>query len=256
MDEAALVPTEPVTVVLSERGWVRSAKGHDLDPRELPYKAGDAFLQAARGRSNQLAVFLDSTGRAYALPAHALPSARGQGEPLSSHLAPPPGASFAGVILAPEEEVYLLATDAGYGFFVRVADLQGRNRSGKAVINVGGGGKAGKVLLPVRVGEPERDLVAAATDTGRLLLFAASEMPLLPRGKGVKILNIPAGKRGEESLIAVAVLPPGAHLKVHAGRRYLTLKPAEYEHYLGQRAQRGMKLPRGFQNVSALEAVP
>jgi topoisomerase IV subunit A len=252
MDEAALVPTEPVTVVLSERGWVRSAKGHELDPKELPYKAGDAFLQAVRGRSNQLAVFLDSTGRAYALPAHGLPSARGQGEPLSSHLAPPPGASFAGVILGPEEDVYLLATSAGYGFLAKVEDLQARNRAGKAVLNVS---KGGRVLAPARVSDPQADLVAAATDTGRLLVFPAAEMPLLARGKGVKVLNIPTAKRGEESLVAVAILPPGGHLRVVAGKRHLTLKPAEYEPYQGQRAQRGLKLPRGFQNVSALEAV-
>jgi topoisomerase IV subunit A len=251
MDESELVPTEPVTVVLSEKGWVRAAKGHEVDPRELSYKAGDAFQQAARGRSNQLAVFLDSTGRTYSLPAHALPSARGQGEPLSSQLAPPPGATFAGVMLGGDDDLYLLATGAGYGFVAKLGDLQSRNRSGKAILAVGPGAR---VLAPQRVRDLEHDLLAAATDLGRLLLFQVRELPLLGRGKGVKILNIPAGKSGEESLVAVAAFPPGAHLKVHAGKRYLNLKPSEYAPYVGARAQRGNKLPRGFQNVAALEA--
>jgi topoisomerase-4 subunit A len=250
LDEAALVPTEPVTVVLSEKGWVRSAKGHELDPRELPFKAGDGFLQAARGRSNQVALFLDSTGRAYALPAHGLPSARGHGEPLSSQLQPPAGASFAGVMMGDEEDRVLLATSLGYGFVVTLKDLASRNRAGKAVVNVGA---AARLLLPQPVADPEADLVAAATDSGRLLVFPAAELPLLPRGKGVRILNVHAGQG--ESLVAAVALPPGAHLRVHAGKRFLNLKPSELEAYRGQRAQRGLKLPRGFQSVAALEVV-
>ncbi|HEX7184014.1 MAG TPA: DNA topoisomerase IV subunit A [Thermoanaerobaculia bacterium] len=250
MDESELIPTEPVTVVLSEKGWVRAGKGHELDPKELSYKAGDAFFQAVKGRSNQLAVFLDSTGRSYALPAHSLPSARGQGEPLSSHLTPPPGASFVGVMLGNEEDLYLLATSAGYGFIVKLGDLQARNRAGKAVLNVTSGAK---VLTPQKVHNLKTDRLAAATDTGRLLIFPLEELPLLPRGKGVKILHIPGGKGEPENLIGVTALPQGAHLIVYAGKRYLNMRASEYEPFIGKRAQRGNKLPRGFQNVVGLE---
>jgi topoisomerase-4 subunit A len=250
MDESELMPTEPVTVVLSERGWVRSGKGHEIDPRELSYKAGDAFLAAARGRSNQAAVFLDSTGRSYSIAAHTLPSARGQGEPLSSQLSPPSGASFLGVMMGSDDDLYLLSTSAGYGFLVKLGEMQSKNRTGKAVLNVS---PEARILPPVRVNNPETDLLAAATDLGRLLVFPVKEMPELGRGKGVKILNIPAGKAGEESLTAVAVIPPTAVLRVHSGKRYINLKPAEYQPYVGTRALRGNKLPRGFQNVSILE---
>jgi topoisomerase-4 subunit A len=258
-DEAALVAVEPVTVVLSEKGWVRAAKGHDLDPRELPYKAGDAFLQAARGKSSQLAVFLDSTGRSYALPAHALPSARGHGEPLSSQLAPAAGASFAGFMLgdpAPaDSDLYLLATDAGYGFVAAFTDLVARNRAGKAVLGVPSGAQ---VLPPQPVRDRESDRVAAATSGGRLLLFPLRELPLLGRGKGVRIVGLRAGARGEpgERLAAIAALPEGAHLKVHAGKHFRHFKPAELAPFEGERARRGRALPRGFQTVTALEVIP
>jgi topoisomerase-4 subunit A len=254
LDEAELLPTEPVTVVLSERGWVRAAKGHELDPAELAYKAGDAFLQAARGKSNQLAIFLDTTGRSYALPAHTLPSARGQGEPLSSHLTPPAGASFAGVLLGADDERCLLATTAGYGFVTAIGDLVARNRAGKAVLTVSSGARA----LPPAAGlESDADLVAVATDAGRLLIFPLRDLPLLTRGKGVRLISLPASKRGEraaESLVAVAVLPAGARLVVHTGSRYLNLKPAEYAPYRGERARRGSRLPRGYSSVVRLEA--
>jgi len=247
MDESELIPTEPVTVVLSERGWVRAGKGHELDPKELSYKAGDSFLMAAKGRSNQSAVFFDSTGRSYALAAHGLPSARGQGEPLSSHVAPPAGATFLSVMMGADEDLYLLATSAGYGFLVMLGDLQTRQRAGKAVLNVSEGAK---VLTPQRVLNADTQLLAAATDSGRLLIFPMEEMPLMPRGKGVKILNLPGGKN--ESLVSVIALPPEAHLYVYAGKRHLNMKPAEWEPFLGKRAQRGGVLPRGFTNVVGL----
>jgi topoisomerase IV subunit A len=248
MDESELIPTEPVTVVLSEKGWVRSGKGHELDPKELSYKAGDGFLVAAKGRSNQSAVFLDSTGRTYSLPAHGLPSARGQGEPLSSHLAPAPGATFLTVLMGSDEDLYLFATSAGYGFIAKLGDLQSRQRAGKAVVTVPEGSR---VLVPQRVLHLETDLLAAATDSGRLLLFPLSELPVMPKGKGVQILSLPKGKG--ESLVALTPLTPGAHLIVHSGKRYLNMKASEYEPFKGKRAQRGNKLPRGFQNVSGLE---
>ena len=257
-DEAALVPVEPVTVVLSEMGWVRAAKGHDLDPRELPYKAGDSFLQAARGRSSQLVVFLDSTGRSYALPAHALPSARGHGEPLSSQLAPPAGASFAGMMLGADDDLYLLATSAGYGFVVPLGDLITRNRAGKAAISVPPGSR---VLPPQPVHDRERDRVAAVTSGGRLLVFPLRDLPQLARGKGVRIVGLRTGGRGAaagdagagEHLVAVAVLAPGGHLKVHAGRQHRHFKPTELAPFEGERARRGAMLPRGFRAVTGLE---
>ncbi len=248
MAETELVPSEAVTVILSEKGWVRAAKGHEVDAAALPYKSGDAFLQAATGRSNQQALFLDSTGRSYALPAHLLPSARGHGEPLSSQLQPPDGAHFVSVLMGADEDLYLVATSAGYGFLVRLGELASRNRAGKAVLNVTPGAK---VLPPVKVTDLEASRLAAATDGGRLLLFPLAEMPELPRGKGVKILNL--SSKEKESIVALAVVGPSDHLKVHAGKRYLALKPSEQEPFAGKRAQRGAKLPRGFQNVGSLE---
>ncbi len=204
---------------------------------------------AARGRSNQSAVFLDSTGRTYSMAAHSLPSARGQGEPLSSHVQPPPGATFVGVMIGGDDDLYLLATSAGYGFLAKLGDLQTRQRAGKAVITVPDGAK---VLPPIRVRGVDTELLAAASDGGRLLIFPIKDLPLLPRGKGVKILNLPS--KGEpESLTALAVMSEGAHLLVHSGKRYLNLKPSDWKEFAGNRALRGNKLPRGYQNVAALE---
>ncbi len=250
MDETALIPTEPVTVVLSEKGWIRAGKGHELDPRELSYKAGDAFFMAVRGRTNQSAVFLDSTGRTYSLAAHALPSARGQGEPLSSHVTPPPGATFVGVMIGNDDDLYLMATSAGYGFLAKLGDLQSRQKAGKAVITVPEGAK---VLTPLRVANPGLELLAAASNGGRLLVFPIKELPQLPRGKGVKILNL-ASKGEPEELTALTVLTPGVHLHVHSGKRYLNLKPSDWREFFGNRALRGNKLPRGYHVVALLEA--
>ena len=249
MDETALIPTEPVTIVLSEKGWVRAGKGHDLDPKELSYKAGDSFLMAVKGRSNQSAVFLDSTGRSYSLAAHALPSARGQGEPLSSHVQPPPDATFVGVMIGGDKDLYLLATSFGYGFLAMLGDLQTRQRAGKAVVTVPPGGK---VLAPIRVEDADNDWIAAATDLGRLLIFPVGDLPLLSKGKGVKIISLPS-KGEKESLVHCAVFPEWAHLLVHSGKRYLNLKPSEWQTFAGKRALRGNMLPRGYRNVAALE---
>jgi topoisomerase-4 subunit A len=254
LDERELLPSEPVTVVISQRGWVRSAKGHDIDPDGLSYRSGDAFLHAARGRSNQLAVFLDSTGRSYALPAHALPSARGQGEPLSSSVTPPPGARFVGAALGGEDDRVLLATTAGYGFVARLGDLHTHYKAGKAMVTVPAGAEP---LAPEPVGDPESDRIAAATTSGYLLVFPLAELPELAKGKGNKILNVPKKrlKAGEEVMIAAVSLPRGATLRVHAGRQYLNLSPFDLEPFHGQRAQRGNKLPRGYTKVERLEAV-
>jgi topoisomerase-4 subunit A len=254
LQAAEVVPAEPVTVVLSERGWVRAAKGHDVDPRSLAYRSGDGFKAVAMGRSNQLAVFLDSTGRSYALPAHTLPSARGQGEPLTGRIDAPDGATFEGVLIGNPEDLYVLTSDAGYGFIASLDDLISRNRSGKAVVTVPPGAR---VLAPQRVQDLASDLIAALTSDGRLLVHAAAELPRLPRGKGVKIINIPAASLAarEEYVKGIVVLRPGGGLRVSAGKRDLTLRSVDWEPYRLGRARRGLKLPRGFQRVDGLAAL-
>ena len=252
IDETALVPTEPVTVVLSEKGWVRAAKGHDIDPVSLGYKAGDSFKAAALGRSNQSAYFLDSHGRAYALPAHTLPSARGQGEPLTGRLSPPDGATFAGVMIGADEDLYLLASDFGYGFVTKLGDLFSRNKAGKGVLTVPEGSL---VLPPARVTDVNKDIVAAASNDGHLLVFPVGELPLLARGKGVKLMGIASAKAAarDEFVAALTVVPADGSLRITAGQRHTVLKPKDLEHYRGERGRRGLKLPQGFRKVDRLE---
>lgn len=251
LSETELMPTEPVTVVLSEKGWVRCAKGHDIDAAGLSYKAGDAFKAAAPGRSNQYAVFIDSTGRSYSLAAHSLPSARGQGEPLTGRLTPPPGASFERVLLPEDAALYVLASDAGYGFVARGEDMQAKNKAGKALLSLPEGAQ---VMSPRAVADLEQDWLAAVTTEGRLLLFKVSDLPQLAKGKGNKIISVPGDRVAsrEEYLTDLAVLPSGATLVLQAGKRTLSLKGDDLEHYKGERGRRGNKLPRGFQRVDAL----
>lgn len=251
LSETDLLPTEPVTVVMSEQGWVRSAKGHDIDPTGLSYKAGDAFKQAVQGRSNQFVVLLDSTGRSYSLPAHTLPAARGQGEPLSGRLTTPPGATFECMLMPSDEQLMVVASDAGYGFVVKGEDMQAKNKAGKALITLP---KAARVLPPKLLNNFEEDWLAAVTNEGRLLVFKVSDLPQLSKGKGNKLIGIPtdrAAKR-EEWLIDFAVLSEQATLVLVAGKRTLSLKFSDLEHYQGERGRRGNKLPRGFQRVDEL----
>ncbi|MCZ6536976.1 MAG: DNA topoisomerase IV subunit A [Gammaproteobacteria bacterium] len=252
LDETALVPSEPVTLVLSQRGWARAAKGHEIDPLSLNFKSGDAFQAAATGRSNQLAVFLDSTGRAYSLPAHTLPSARSLGEPLSGRLKPPDGAVFAGVMMGEADDKWLLASTAGYGFIVRTGDLQSRNKAGKAALKVPPG--AG-VVVPAKVAGDAQDLwVVAATNAGHLLSFPLAELPEMAKGKGNKIIGIPKKKLdgGEERLVAVAVIGPQQKLTISCDQRHMTLGYHEMDRYEGSRGLRGALLPRGWRKVSGL----
>lgn len=252
LDEKALAPSEPVTVILSQKGWVRAAKGRDIDPQAMSYKAGDDFLAMASGRSNQLAVFLDSTGRSYALPVSNLASARGYGEPLTGKLNPPPGARFIAVLLGNPDDLYLLASDAGYGFVCKFDDLTTRNKAGKVILNLPEG--AG-VLPPVPVTDPDNDRLVAATNQGHLLAFPIRELPQMARGKGNKIINIPAAKLAgrEEYLVALASVPGNAGVILYCGKRHLTLRPADLEVYTGERGRRGRELPRGFQRVERME---
>ncbi|MEM7480034.1 MAG: DNA topoisomerase IV subunit A [Acidobacteriota bacterium] len=253
--EADLLPSEPVTVVISERGWVRGAKGHDVDAAELTYKAGDAYLHAARGKSNQPAVFLDSAGRSYALSAHTLPSARGHGEPLTGSLSPPVGASFTAVLMGADDDRFLLASDAGYGFVGRFGEMVTRLSKGKALLTLP---KGSLPLKPAPLPEgTDGALVAAVSTAGYLLVFPLADLPELARGKGNKILNIPKKRlaAGDEVMAAVVALPANGTLRVHAGKRYIHFSAAELEPFHGNRANRGSKLPRGFQNVWGLEVV-
>jgi topoisomerase-4 subunit A len=246
--ESDLVASEPVTVVLSERGWVRAAKGHDIDVAGLSYRSGDQFLAAARGKSNQLAVFMDSTGRAYSVGAHTLPSARGQGEPLSGHFNPPDGSSFRAVLIGAPEERWVVASTAGYGFVVPLVELHSRAKAGKAALRV----PAGSSVVPAAPVPEGGALIAAASTDGRLLVFPLAELPELARGKGNKILAVP-GKEGV-ALVGLCVLRKDQSLRVDSGQRHMTIKAGDLGHYAGARGRRGMALPRGWRSVERLSA--
>jgi len=251
MDETALISSEAVTVVLSSKGWVRAAKGHEVDAEKLNYKAGDGYQASAQGKSNQMAVFFDSSGRAYTLPAHKLPSARGQGDPLTSYFTPTPGAHFIGVAIGNPDELYLLASNFGYGFVAKLGDLQANTKKGKAVLNVG---KQALALPPVKVSDIDSDQIAAVSSAGHMLVTPLAELPQMAKGKGNKIINVPSKllKAGDESVAAITVVPQGGKLVVHSGRKYKTMKPSELEGYAGERGRRGLKLSQGYRAVDRL----
>ena len=253
ISETDLMPSESITAIVSTQGWVRAAKGHDIDARELNYKSGDGYLHAVQGRSNQTLVPIDSTGRTYSIPAHILPSARGQGEPLSSQLTSPAGSSFVGLILDDVNTNYVLVSDSGYGLIVRLEDMLTKNKKGKATLNVP---KDGQTLIPKKVNDYTNDSVAVVTTGGYLLVYEAKELPLLAKGKGVKLINIPAKllKAREEVIVSVVAFSAEQSLIVHSGKRHLNLKGADLDHYRGERGLRGKKLPRGFQQVNELTA--
>lgn len=254
MKDTEILPTEPITVILSNKGWVRAAKGHEIDPYSLSYKSGDAFQAKASGRSNQPAIFLDTTGRAYSLPAHTLPSARGQGEPLTGKLNPPPGAAFIGVMIGEPDALYLLASDAGYGFITKLMDLQGKNRGGKTILTIPNGAKA---LPPHAITDIENEYLAAVTNIGNLLIFPVKELPQLAKGKGNKIINIPNAKMAvrEEFMQDVAIIASTQLLLIEGEGKPFTLKPSDWEHFIGSRAQRGLKLPRGCRRLKGLKTM-
>jgi len=254
-EESDLLPTEPVTVILSQRGWVRAAKGHEVDPETLSYKSGDAFLDAARGKTNQPAIFIDSTGRSYSVAAHTLPSARSHGEPLSSSVNPPPGARFVGAAIGEPESLILLASDHGYGFVAKLGDLNTRQRSGKAVVTVPTGAE---VMPPRRIHALDEEILLAITTEGYLLAFPVRDLPQLAKGKGNKIINIPKKRLKDraETLAYLELALPGQTVRVHSGKQYLNLKPADLEHFAGTRALRGSRLPRGYRSVDRIEIGP
>ncbi|MGY5797556.1 DNA topoisomerase IV subunit A [Rheinheimera faecalis] len=251
LSEKELLPSEPVTVVLSEKGWVRCAKGHDIDGNSLQYKAGDGFKAAASGRSNRYAAFIDSSGRAFAAEAHDLPSARGQGEPLTGRFTLVAGENFEHVLMAEDSQKLLLASDAGYGFVGTFADLVSRNKAGKAVLTLPTGAK---VLSPIPIKNPETDLVVAISTEGRMLVFPVADLPQLSKGKGNKILSIPSARAAsrEEYLKLLTVVPAATAVTLVAGKRKMTIKVDDLAHYIGERGRRGNKLPRGLQRIDEL----
>ncbi|MFL9582528.1 DNA topoisomerase IV subunit A [Stenotrophomonas sp. AB1(2024)] len=249
IDETELVPSEPMTVVLSEKGWIRAAKGHDMDPSTLSYRDGDALLGAVRARSTQQVAFLDSEGRAYSTLVHTLPSARGNGEPLTGRFSPAPGSAFMTLASGDNATRFVLASTHGYGFVTRFENLTGRNKAGKAMLNLTSGSK---VLTPAVVANPDTDRIVAVTSSGNLLAIPASELPELDKGKGNKIIEIPKAKLATERVVAVVAVGPGNTLLVRSGQRTMNLSYKDLEAYLGSRASRGHLLPRGWQKVEGL----
>ena len=248
IDEKSLITSEPVTIVLSEKGWVRAAKGHDIDPTSLNYKSGDNFKQMSQGKTNQLAVFIDSSGRCYSLTSHSLPSARSFGEPVSARLTPPDGVSFEGVMTGTPDTVYLLAADSGYGFMIKLKDIYTKNRNGKLILKVP---ENSNVLLPTKVNDIENDWVAAVSSIGRLLMFPISELTLLTKGKGLKIIQIPPAKlkTREEYVVAMTAMGETDNLTIFTNKRHTVLKADEHEKFIGERGRRGAMLSRNFRNV-------
>ena len=251
LSEKELLPSEAVTVILSEKGWVRCAKGTDVDGNSLQYKAGDGFKSAASGRSNQYAAFIDSSGRSFAAEAHDLPSARGQGEPLTTRFALVAGENFEHVLMADNQLQLLIASDAGYGFVASFEDLISRNKAGKALLSLPTGAK---VMTPQPIKDPATDQVVAISNEGRMLVFPVSELPKLAKGKGNKILSIASARAAsrEEYLKILAVVPADSGVTLVAGKRKMTIKASDLAHYVGERGRRGNKLPRGLQRIDEL----
>jgi topoisomerase-4 subunit A len=254
LKEEDILPNEPITVVLSQKGWIRAAKGYDINGQELSYKAGDGFKAQTNARSNQQVLFFDAEGKVYNLPGHVLPSARGQGEPLTGKLNPAEGISFSTLICGEPEDWIILANDAGYGFITQMKELFVKNRNGKACLKLG---TQSQILQPRIIKDKGNDLVACVTNTGRLLLFKADELPTLSRGKGNKIINIPTSKAAqrEEYVIDVQIYTDKQAIVIHSGKRHFTLKKDDIAFYLGERGRKGNKLPRGLQNVTCLEII-
>ncbi len=246
-----LTPAENVTIVLSDKGWVRSAKGHDIDPTTLNYKSGDGYLLSVKGRSNKSVIFIDSTGRSYTLVASSLPSARGQGEPLTGRLSPPTGAEFVDVLMGEDSQNILLASSAGYGFVSTIGDLLSKKKAGKHSLSL----PVGSTVLPiVSLDNLESQFVAVVTNSARMLIFPISELPVLSKGKGNKLIQIP-GKNTKEHVSAICALSAEKNLKIYSGKHHLTIKFKDLSNYIGTRARRGTELPKGYQNVVRLEAV-
>ena len=250
LSETDLMGADPVTVVLSEKGWIRAAKGFDVDGKTMNYKSGDDFLVQANAKTNQQAVFLDTKGRSYSINIHGLPGARGYGEPVTGSIALQAGATIATMLIGENKDQYLMASESGYGFVTQYEDMLSKNKNGKALLNI----PADKAIhQPVKVADLKNDWVIAVSNEGRLLTFPVADLPLMSKGKGNKIINLGTG--GTETLIGMGLMKEGDMLIVNAGKRHVKMKYKDLEHYQGERGRRGNKLPRGFQNVSSTEVV-
>jgi topoisomerase-4 subunit A len=252
-DEKELISNDPMTVVLSQRGWIRAAKGHDVDAESLQYREGDGYLSSTKARNSQNAVILDNFGKAYSLPIHKLPSARGQGDPVSGSINAQSGATFPGVVAGNDEELCILATDAGYGFIAKIIDLQTKNKSGKAAINA----KGAKPLDPKTIKSIEDSFIVSISSEGKMLLIEATDLPILSKGKGNKIISIDKGKHAanEDSLLFLSVLPKGASLKISSGKQHYVIKPNDLTNFVGVRGRKGNFLPKGFRRVENAEVL-
>jgi topoisomerase-4 subunit A len=252
LSEKELIPSETVTVVLSEKGWARCAKGHEVDVEGLSYKAGDSYLASAKGRSNQQAVFIDSSGRTFSCDAHGLPSARSQGEPLTGRFGIVASENVEHVVMGDDEQQYLMASDAGYGFVGKFSDMVSKNKAGKAYLSLPAGAK---IIAPQPLRNLKTDWCMTISNEGRMLMFPLRDLPSLGKGKGNKLISIPSAKAKtrEEYVKVLAVVPEGANVKVFAGKRGMTLNAEDLSHYQGERGRRGNKLPRGLQRVDAIE---
>ena len=254
LTEKELMPSEMITVVLSTQGWVRSAKGHDIDAEALNYKAGDSFQQCINGRSNQSCIFIDSTGRAYSLDSHSLPSARSQGEPLTGRFHQNSSAPFVTMLIGNDEDRYIISSDHGYGFVAQFKDINCHNKNGKALINLT---ENALLMSPQKLSNDEDDLCLTISNEGRMLLFPVNSLPRLSKGKGNKLINITKAKAltRDEFVTMIKIIPANTPVTLHAGKRKLTLKPSDLALYLAERGRRGKKLPRGLQRVDLLEIV-
>ncbi len=250
--EEEMIPAEAITIVLSKQGWVRAAKGHEVEGASLSYRAGDEFAMQTNGRSNMPVIFLDSEGKSYSLPAHLLPSARGQGEPLTKYLQPAPGAYFVVVLCDDSESEYVLSSDFGYGFITKVENLYSKTRTGKTVLRLQ---PEAKILKPQRIIDKNSQYLAAITNEGRLLLFPVAELPELARGKGNKIIQIPNARaiKHEEFCQILAVINEKSSLTLISGKRQLRLTAKDLANFQGERGQRGSLLPRGFRQVDSCQ---
>ena len=250
LSETDLMGADPVTVVLSEKGWIRAAKGHDVDGNTLAYKSGDKFLSQTNAKTNQQAVFVDSTGRSYSINIHGLPGARGYGEPVTGSITLPAGANLSVMLVGQNKDQYLMASEAGYGFITTFDEMLSKNKAGKALLNKPA---EKKLHQPIKVQNLEKDWVVAVSNEGRLLTFPVADLPVMSKGKGNKIMNLGTG--GTEDLIGLSLMKEGDMLIVNAGKRHVKMKFADLEHYQGERGRRGNKLPRGFQNVTSIEVI-
>src|ERR1700677_4646363 len=250
--EVNLLSSEPTTVVLSRLGWVRAAKGHDIDARGLVYKSGDEFQAAAKGRNLQQAVFIDSTGRAYSLDAHQLPPARGSGEPLSGTVDPPDGATFAAVLIGEPDDLWLLASDAGYGFAVRLREIYARNKKGKSVLKV----PDNALVLPAQPLGNKEALAIFVNNDGEALALPGNQIEEMTAGKGQNLFGIPGKKSAErdEYLVAMAVVAPGEVLTIYSGNSApMKLKFEELRQFQDKKGQRRQRFSRAYKQVDRLE---